>query len=874
MSTISAPANSLLNLLGFVDGQPISGSTAAAQNRYVFPFDYYVNVWFENIGTSSQEPQQITYKIPIQSGTTYWANNNINNQIVNNQNCSFPLSRINISVRDRFGNLLNNNGQDWSFSIKVPDLIHLNTSAEGVTKINGNPFQVSITLPVFYKNVNRVELVSAEIPAGFYNIRSPFNTFVISGQTYTILVRNYTINSLLDAMNTSYGTPAFSLSNNKIIFNSSSFTTFLFNSSNVYGNVAATFSQFQTPPSYTTLAKQVVQPTTFYGNPTLDTNLAPNWSLYNNMPGYQQVNLTNTGTYAVIAAGAPGGSPGPEAGIPLFSSYGGFAAILAGSFNFTAGQQLIMCVGQTGDSLGLTSVPTAYANPGRGGGGMTCIVDAANPTVPILVAAGGGGATCYTNSTIQSGGRAVHFVTSSNIPSAAGQDASGATSNNAGAGWGVDVVTASGARGFASGFKGGDNVIQSGVNTGTKNSGGWGGGGSGGLIASTSEIGGGGGGWIGGGAACNWNFDYDPPYYSYAANRGGAGGWSYCLTSTSSNAAVSPIYGNYATDKNSADNSDIVNGMVYLQKVTPLYSNFTITFTTCGATADSSPGTAPTWAAVSSNVQYLAQPALVNYLVPFFFAYRQGYQAWIVPYTASYTITAVGASGASGSGGVSASSNGVSITTTVSLNIGEILIITVGQGGPTPGGGGGMTTVHRNGCTSNLFPYPDVSSTNGYIGFPLICAAGGAGGGGTAGTHGKDVNTCLTGLQPTTPLPYSGVNVGSGIYSQPGRTNSWMAENIPNTGFNPRFGALAGLTGSGGWGGGGRSGSGTNIPGSGGGFYGGYGGGGSGSSSSPAWTGNSYCMTSFTVASAGNSIGTGGGSSAPGNDGSVTITQN
>ena len=217
LNTISAPPNSLLNLLGFVNQQSISASTPA-QNSYVFPFDDYVNIWIENVGISSQEPQQITYKIPIQSGTTYWTNNNVNRQIVNNQNAVFPFSRMNISVFDKFGNLLNNNGQDWSFTIKVPDLIHLDTSATNATKIDGNPFQVSIPLPVFYKNVNRVELVSAEIPSGFYNIRSPFNTFVVGGITYTVPPGNYTISSLLSTMSSliSATSLGFATINNKI----------------------------------------------------------------------------------------------------------------------------------------------------------------------------------------------------------------------------------------------------------------------------------------------------------------------------------------------------------------------------------------------------------------------------------------------------------------------------------------------------------------------------------------------------------------------------------------------------------------------------------------------------------------------------------
>ena len=214
---MNAPANSLLNLLGFVNQQPVSASTPA-QNLYVFPFDDYLNVWIENIGPSSQEPQQITYKIPIKPGTTYWTNNDVNDQIVINQNYNFPMSRINISVLDRFGNPLNNNGRDWSFSIKVPDIINLDTAATNAKKIDGNPFQVSIPLPVFYNNVNKVELVSAEIPAGFYNIRSPFNTFVVNAQSYTISPGNYTISSLLITMNSLISSTllAFNIINNRI----------------------------------------------------------------------------------------------------------------------------------------------------------------------------------------------------------------------------------------------------------------------------------------------------------------------------------------------------------------------------------------------------------------------------------------------------------------------------------------------------------------------------------------------------------------------------------------------------------------------------------------------------------------------------------
>jgi hypothetical protein len=113
-TNLTCPPNSLLSLLGFTDGQ-----SGTATNSYTFPFDDYINIWIENVGASSQEFQQITYKIPVTAGTTYWTNNNVNKQIVKNRSYDFPLSKLNIKVLDRFGNQLDNNGQDWSFSIRT-----------------------------------------------------------------------------------------------------------------------------------------------------------------------------------------------------------------------------------------------------------------------------------------------------------------------------------------------------------------------------------------------------------------------------------------------------------------------------------------------------------------------------------------------------------------------------------------------------------------------------------------------------------------------------------------------------------------------------------------------------------------------------------
>jgi hypothetical protein len=85
-----------------------------------------------------------------------------------------------------------------------------------VSKTNDNPFLTSILLYNNHRNVNTVELKSAEIPIGFYNIRSPYNTFIVNGVTYTVPPGNYTVDTLIDAMN--FTSPyIFSRNGNRIV---------------------------------------------------------------------------------------------------------------------------------------------------------------------------------------------------------------------------------------------------------------------------------------------------------------------------------------------------------------------------------------------------------------------------------------------------------------------------------------------------------------------------------------------------------------------------------------------------------------------------------------------------------------------------------
>jgi len=112
----------IAQILGFSSGQTLNAATIYSQNPAFVNFDTYISVFIENIGSSSLEPSQITYKIPtypISSNVIYFneASNFIQDVKVTDRNAR--VDRLNITVLDRFGNILNNNGLDWSFSLQV-----------------------------------------------------------------------------------------------------------------------------------------------------------------------------------------------------------------------------------------------------------------------------------------------------------------------------------------------------------------------------------------------------------------------------------------------------------------------------------------------------------------------------------------------------------------------------------------------------------------------------------------------------------------------------------------------------------------------------------------------------------------------------------
>lgn len=119
-ATFTVAPLTLGSFLGFTNGQ--SGTSVTATNTYIIGFDTYISIWIQNLGTSSLDGQQISYKIPLTVGSggieQYTEGSNWSQKIVVTDR-SNRLDRLIVSVIDRFGNVINNNGLDWSFTLEI-----------------------------------------------------------------------------------------------------------------------------------------------------------------------------------------------------------------------------------------------------------------------------------------------------------------------------------------------------------------------------------------------------------------------------------------------------------------------------------------------------------------------------------------------------------------------------------------------------------------------------------------------------------------------------------------------------------------------------------------------------------------------------------
>jgi hypothetical protein len=205
--------------------------------------------------------------------------------------------------------------------------------------------------------------------------------------------------------------------------------------------------------------------------------------------------------------------------------------------------------------------------------------------------------------------------------------------------------------------------------------------------------------------------------------------------------------------------------------IPPLYSFKTHTFTNAGAVGS----TGPTLTAVRSAYSGAswAQDTTNNYLN----MKTQGIQEWTVPVTGIYTIRAVGAKGGDSLDGNSGG-RGIDISTTTTLNKGEIIKILVGQTGKNTDsistGGGGGTFVVRGTQT------------------PIIIAGGGGGGmGNQAFSSYSGVNKGGDGLSTTSG---GGGGVPNGYPTtliSPGKDGNGATTTVPNgTGMGGQGGGL------------------------------------------------------------------------------------
>lgn len=113
----------LAKLLGFRNNP--SGTTIIATNSYLINFDTYLNIYIPNIGTSSSETDLCSFKIPIiptANTVSYWSENSQNCQFLHVSDSSCIVDRLNIEIYDRFGNIMNNGGLDWSMSLEIESL--------------------------------------------------------------------------------------------------------------------------------------------------------------------------------------------------------------------------------------------------------------------------------------------------------------------------------------------------------------------------------------------------------------------------------------------------------------------------------------------------------------------------------------------------------------------------------------------------------------------------------------------------------------------------------------------------------------------------------------------------------------------------------
>lgn len=120
--TPSTGTPDLCFILGFTNQSSTGTTSITATNCFNMLFDMYIRIHIENLNIASTDTALCTFKIPvnvIQGGFIFWNENAHNTQEATVSSTTGNVDRLNIRVIDRFGNVIDNNGEDWTFTIEI-----------------------------------------------------------------------------------------------------------------------------------------------------------------------------------------------------------------------------------------------------------------------------------------------------------------------------------------------------------------------------------------------------------------------------------------------------------------------------------------------------------------------------------------------------------------------------------------------------------------------------------------------------------------------------------------------------------------------------------------------------------------------------------
>jgi len=283
---------------------------------------------------------------------------------------------------------------------------------------------------------------------------------------------------------------------------------------------------------------------------------------------------------------------------------------------------------------------------------------------------------------------------------------------------------------------------------------------------------------------------------------------SFTMTAGSGSVVISPVANDGAESETFTFEvrRDSTSGDILATSVTITITDATISelysFTNVTFGAGASGATKPTLANVQSAMTGTPTPSDWNTNASYL-SVTNGIILWTVPATATYRITANGASG----NPASTTNRGASIRGDFSLTQGEKLRIIVGQSPTTNGGGGGSFVIKETGSTNS----------------DIYVIAGGGGGksGGSAGQSGNsNANSTVSNGNGGTAIntSYNGP-AGGGFFTNGTVSTGSPRGNVGVAFLNGGDGGAATGGGAGGFGGGGSGGADTIAGGGGGGGY-------------------------------------------------------